>query len=278
MHDQVESPSTPTRRARRSPEQLIADLQRQVTELKARAERVVVLVPRNAPDQARVVPQSPRPSPVAGPLDNSLDAKIHNCIQLFSAELVALIKRAALEATASAFSAHMSIAGSATDNEPPFELVLPSQGLMPTKLRRAAWRRESMLGSPSAEREAEPLKFEHYERMAIERALAECGGNAVAAGRLLQKSKSAIYRRIRVLEIRPSTAGTFAVSPHDPLIGTDAPLSLGAYERAAILRALKQSSRDVTAASKLLKTGKSTLYRRMEALGIPRAVRAPTAS
>lgn len=107
--------------------------------------------------------------------------------------------------------------------------------------------------------------------MAIERALAESAGDVLAAGRLLEMTKSSIYRRIKKLGIRtPTRGGAIAISPDDPVVVTGEPLSRDAYERAAILRALGECDGIIIAAAKLLETGKSTLYRRMGALGIPR--------
>ena len=269
MIDSSELAVEPIRQTRRSPEARITFLQSKLAELKARAEREVVLVPVKAHRPA----VSKAPAPLRGVLStlspasatkrhtDSLDAKLQVLIQSFSVDIIALLKQAALEATTGAFSAPMTIAGSTAEDEPPFELVPPSQKRMPMKLRRAEWRRASTLGRPSAEKRGESLSFEHYERMAIERALAECGGDIRAAGARLKLSKSSIYRRIRSLGIRPSTDGTFAVSPDDPLVLTNEPHSLEAYEKAAILRALSHGSGEVIAASQLLRVGKSTLYR-----------------
>ena len=44
---------------------------------------------------------------------------------------------------------------------------------------------------------------------------------------------------------------------------SDLPLSLDAYERAALLRALEESGGDVAAAARLLGIGRSTLYRKL---------------
>lgn len=47
------------------------------------------------------------------------------------------------------------------------------------------------------------------------------------------------------------------------------PLTLDAYEKACIERALVECENDVLAAAKALKLGKSTLYRKMRHHGIP---------
>jgi transcriptional regulator of acetoin/glycerol metabolism len=107
-----------------------------------------------------------------------------------------------------------------------------------------------------------PVSFLRYERMAIERALAESAGDRLAAARLLNSSKSAIYRRMKLLGIvSRAHGGTIAVAPDDPVLAAGAPVSFEAYEKAAVVRALGECRGDRLAAAKLLKVGKSTLYR-----------------
>jgi len=101
------------------------------------------------------------------------------------------------------------------------------------------------------------------------RALAESGGHVFAAGQLLGMTRSAIYRRIRFLGVRGSAlGGTYAVAPDDPVAAGGGALSLEAYERACVQRALDLEDRDVIAASERLGVGKSTLHRRLRALGL----------
>src|SRR5688572_22408303 len=86
-----------------------------------------------------------------------------------------------------------------------------------------------------------PVSFERYERMAIERALAECSGSAQAAARLLGVGKSTFYRQMKQFGIAPgTTALTEAVQ--------NIPLSLDAYERMALEHALKEAGGDKFAA------------------------------
>jgi transcriptional regulator of acetoin/glycerol metabolism len=114
-----------------------------------------------------------------------------------------------------------------------------------------------------------PVSLLRYERMAIERALAECGGDRMAAAKLLNSSKSAIYRRMKLLDIMsPAQGGTFAVAPDDPVLAAGEPVSFGAYEKAALVRALDECGGDRLSAAKLVKVGKSTLYRMAKKHGI----------
>ena len=116
-----------------------------------------------------------------------------------------------------------------------------------------------------------PLSFDSYERMAIERVLAESDGDPIAAARQLKLGKSTMYLRMGKFGIRTLARGAaIAISDHDPLVGTGESLSRDAYEKAAILRALEECGDDMAVAAKALRVGRSTLYRRMAALGIPR--------
>ncbi len=276
---------TPRRRSRRTPEQMLAELQAKLAKVKARAERKAAAAsienspqPTTAASKRRAAmrakstrqPAVPTPSStpksqsislptsreLTNPLTNSLHAEIRSCVDAFSVDLVDLIQRSTMDAVQSALGelADPSGGGDATGNEPRFS---PISARAPSR------------GVQSAE--TIPLTFKAYERMAIERALAECGGNVIEAGQRLKMTKSAIYRRIQVLGIRkPSQGGTFEVSPHDPVAKTGGALSLDAYEKAAILRAIDECGGNVVASAKLMKSGKSTMYRRMGALGIPR--------
>lgn len=99
-----------------------------------------------------------------------------------------------------------------------------------------------------------------YERMAIDRALAECAGDGLAAAKLLNASESPMYRRIKV------TGATGPVIGSDPVAGE--PVSFEACECAAVRRALDEAGGDGSVAARLLGVGQSTLYRKVEALGI----------
>ena len=51
-------------------------------------------------------------------------------------------------------------------------------------------------------------------------------------------------------------------------IGSEEPVSLELYEKKALLRALHETGGDKLAAARLLKVGKSTLYRKLKRYGI----------
>ncbi len=76
--------------------------------------------------------------------------------------------------------------------------------------------------------------------------------------------------RLRVADL-PRERRTGASRTADP--GARLPLSLGAYERAALERALAEAGGDATAAARSLGIGRSTFYRKMSDHGIPRAKR-----
>jgi two-component system response regulator HydG len=67
----------------------------------------------------------------------------------------------------------------------------------------------------------------------------------------------------------------------EPLLDADVPLSLAAYERAALVRALRECGGDATQAARHLRVGRSTFYRKLarhgiapaRALGPPGAIR-----
>ncbi len=271
--------TTDTTRRRRTPEQMIADLQAQLAIVKARAEKEPPAssespTPSTEPKNRRVAMRAkPRSKPAevipaatststASLLTNSLHAEIQACVDAFSVDLVELIQRTTLEAVQRGLGEIAQLKGSqdATDNEPRFR---PIPLRAPTRSPNPA--------ATSKSNVAAPLSFKHYERMAIERALAECGGNAIEAGKRLGLTKSATYRRIGALGIqKPSEGGKFSISAEDPIAHAGEPVSLDAYEKAVITRAIDECGGNVVAAAKLLKAGKSTLYRRMEALRIAR--------
>ncbi len=255
------------RRSRRSPEQMIASLQAQVARVRARAAKKTGAVAAGT-NAARPTPHAA--SPVNSAPSNSLHADLQSCVDSFSVDLVDLIQRSTLDAVQRVLGelADRNGSGDATGNEPRFS---PISARVPARSANAP----AATSATSESKSAAPLTFKAYERMAIERALAESGGNVIEAGQRLKMTKSAIYRRIQALGIRkPSQGGTFEVSPNDPVAKTGGPLSLEAYEKAAILRAIDECGGIVLAAAKLMKTGKSTLYRRMEVLGI-RKIKSP---
>jgi transcriptional regulator of acetoin/glycerol metabolism len=110
------------------------------------------------------------------------------------------------------------------------------------------------------------LSLDHYERMAIQRGLHEAGGDVLGAAKLLGLTKSSIYRRMRALGIPRRTPGQRgALTVESEFLTTREPVSLERYELMALERALEESGGDILAASKLLKIGKSTMYRKLTA-------------
>jgi transcriptional regulator of acetoin/glycerol metabolism len=127
-----------------------------------------------------------------------------------------------------------------------------------TKSRVAAKRTRSA-GAPE-------LSLDHYERMALRRALHEAGGDVLAAARLLGLTKSSIYRRMRALDIPRRAPGQRGALPLETeFLTTKAPVSLARYEGLALERALEEAGNDIVAAARLLKIGKSTMYRKLTA-------------
>jgi transcriptional regulator of acetoin/glycerol metabolism len=64
-----------------------------------------------------------------------------------------------------------------------------------------------------------------------------------------------------------------APSPLRADAGCDLPLSLAAYERAALERALRESGGDASAAARALRIGRSTFYRKLAQRGVDRSIR-----
>ena len=60
------------------------------------------------------------------------------------------------------------------------------------------------VSQPAPTRGALPLRLEAYERCALERALAECGGDASAAARCLGVGRSTLYRKLAEHGLRPA--------------------------------------------------------------------------
>jgi DNA-binding NtrC family response regulator len=76
--------------------------------------------------------------------------------------------------------------------------------------------------------------------------------------------------RLRAADLRP---GRVRASQAPAGLGTDLPLSLADYERAAIERALRECGGDAAAAAKRLRLGRSTFYRKLARHGITPARR-----
>jgi transcriptional regulator of acetoin/glycerol metabolism len=189
-----------------------------------------------------------------------LDTQIQTQIHSFTTDLVALIKRATLESIANAVDELGTHRARASQLAPPRELVPEPPPYEMTPARPPA--SPAKLARSRARRAAEAVSFARYERMAIERAIAECRGDVLAAAALLKMGKSSIYRRMKALGIAsPTRGGTVAVASNDPLIASGAPVSLDAYEKAALTRAVSECGGNKLAAAKLLGVGKSTLYR-----------------
>jgi ActR/RegA family two-component response regulator len=251
MPDAIETNTAPTRRARRTPEQMIADLQAQLAMVKARVEMEKASTPPvSTPRRVRpAVATKPAESPVpTTAMPASLDARIEARVQAFTVDLVALIKRATLEAIQGA----VDDLGSGTPDRAR-ELVPEPPPYVVTPARRPRSR------SPTVPNAA-PVSFLAYERMAIQRALAESNGNLVAAAKLLGVGKSTMYRRTRAVGITAQDE-PIAAAPDDPVLAAGEPVSFEAYEKAALVRALDECGGNRLAAARLLKVGKSTLYR-----------------
>jgi transcriptional regulator of acetoin/glycerol metabolism len=180
-----------------------------------------------------------------------LDAEIRAHIAAFADELADLIKVATLEAVCEALEAELTIHADVEN----FGRVRAS----PERPNTTARHNGHAAGAAPTEPQ---LSLEHYERMAILGALAEGGGNVLAAARLMGESKSALYRHIRALGIPRGVP-----EPGSYLV-IDGPSTLEAYERAALERAMAEAGRDIQAAAKLLGIGKSTMYRKVERHGI----------
>jgi transcriptional regulator of acetoin/glycerol metabolism len=169
-----------------------------------------------------------------------IDTRLRPLLESFASDLTDLITRAALDAV------RRGLDEPATPKRADRQLTLK---LAEVELTPALRKRAS----------STPLSLDAYERMAIQRALAEGEGNALAAAKLLGISKSAIYRRMDALGISAAERGL--ATTDDPLVMAGEPLSVQAYEKAAIVRAMAESGADKLAAAKLLGVGKSTLYR-----------------
>ncbi len=185
---------------------------------------------------------------------------IRSCVERFAADLTDILARAALESVraalepganslASVASARRSKNG---DRRPSVRAPLVSRT------------------TASALSESDvPISLDAYERQAILRALDENGGNAIAAGAALGMSKAGAYRHMDRAGI-PRTGRLIDIAEFAPngYLRLDGPVSMDAYERRALQRAISSCGGDKRAAARLLGIGLSTLYRRCDALGL----------
>ena len=172
----------------------------------------------------------------------ALDAEIRSLIEPLAVELAALVRKAALLAV--------------------------EEALEPA---RRASKRGELIPVPPRPRPAsgpakEPLSLDHYERLVLLHALAECKGDALAAADLLRIGKSSMYRKMRDHGI-PRTRGR-TVPPIRPDDSIPGPVSLKAYERHAVERALAEAGGSTLKAAKLLHVSKSSMYRMVEEHGL----------
>jgi DNA-binding NtrC family response regulator len=180
------------------------------------------------------------------------DTEIRSRIDSFVAELADLVRRATLQAVVEAVEAGTG------ETKPAVPARMPKRGARAGTMVAG----ESSTPAVRARKTTKVPSLEDYESAAIQRALVEANGNVVSAGKLLGKAKSQIYRRARFLGV--SNRGDLV----RPRLGSNLALDLDAYERAAYEGALNACGRNKVDAAKLLGVGKSTLYRRAEALGI----------
>jgi transcriptional regulator of acetoin/glycerol metabolism len=106
-----------------------------------------------------------------------------------------------------------------------------------------------------------PLRLGAYERAALLRALHECDGDPLEAAELLGVSKSAMYRRMAKHAIPGKRRG--AAPLEDPPFIAGEPVSLDAYERLALQRALVAADGSIPETARLLGVGRSTVYRKL---------------
>lgn len=71
---------------------------------------------------------------------------------------------------------------------------LPQEVLQPVESSSSEW-----CQAPWSITDADPISFEVYERKAIQRALASCRGDKVAAAQMLEVGRSTLYRKLRSL-------------------------------------------------------------------------------
>jgi len=184
---------------------------------------------------------------------NPFEAEIHARIAAFAAELAELIKHATLRSMDEVLREPPPTPTARSSRKP----RLAQYEIQPAVAAGARKHDVSSAGT------REPVSLPLYERMAYQRALAECGGDLLAAAKKLRVGKSTIYRRVHALGI-----GLDGLGASDAYVVTAEPVSLDAYERMAIERALRERDGDRLAAAKLLRIGKSTLYRLAKRHGV----------
>ena len=112
------------RRARRTPEQMIADMQAKIAAIKSQAEQPTAAAPQSVPDRKVVRARAATPSvwakqrradlqtrpttsnaarPSENEVTNSLQAEIRSCVDSFAEDIVELINRSTLDAVQRAF-------------------------------------------------------------------------------------------------------------------------------------------------------------------------------
>ena len=240
MPDTIEMNSTPTRRKRRTPEQMIADLE----------AKIVAVKQRSATSAGRPRMAKRRPAPrSASAADTSA---VEDLLRAAAAELGLSRAIAILEEQRRTLQ---SIGVLGARPSAARELLPQPRPYVMTPARPPAQR---VRGSAATA----PVSLLSYERMAVERALAECAGDRRAAAKLLGVGKSTMYRRMQVLAVAsPAQRGSITVAPDDPVLAAGVPVSLHAYEKAALVRALDECGGNKLDAARLLGVGKSTLYR-----------------
>jgi DNA-binding NtrC family response regulator len=180
-------------------------------------------------------------------MTRDVDAQVQRLTRAFAAELVPLIKRAALESVAAALDERLERSTHGSAKRAPRVATVEIQ---PTRAPRPAAN-----GS-------RPLSYRAYEREALLRALSEGGGSTPKAIELLGLTKSSFYRHL-------SKAGIDSRNPEKPLgFANDLPLSQDAYERDLLERSIAAHGGDMLRTAKALRVGKSTLYRRASYLGV----------
>jgi DNA-binding NtrC family response regulator len=203
-------------------------------------------------EQATLLTATEPQSGIDGMPNGRVDAEIRSLIEPYASELAELLRRAVLRSVEQALDPGTARRRSKVDAPPRGKLTpVPRRGL------------------PGPVRSTAPLSLESYERMAVQRALAECEGNMLAAAKLLRIGKSTMYRRVHDLVLAASRQGrATAVSTADPLAASGAPVSLKAYERLPVERALAEAGGRTLAAAKLLRVSKSRMYRMVDEHGL----------
>lgn len=171
---------------------------------------------------------------------NTIDSQLRARLESFATDLTELITQVAAEAVERGL-----------DDPPPRRKLAPRREVVSARRRRAP----AVKSTPT-------LSLDAYERMAIQRALAENQRDMAATARALGIGQSTLYRRIGVLGVGDATP------EGDPLVAAGVAVSLDAYEKAALLKAIEFSGGDKVAAGKLLGLAKSSIYRRLRYHGV----------